>query len=122
MTVYVVQNQQRFDREKGELVPKFPSVKEKAGKFGELKYLLSPTAAPWDTVNILKEMWGQLQHYKDGDYLLLIGNPLLIGLAVALATEANNGEVTVLQWSGERRSYIPIKADLKEDVYIDDGK
>jgi hypothetical protein len=39
-----------------------------------------------------------------------VGSPVLIGLAVAVAAEYNNGNVGMLQWSGEKRSYFPARA------------
>lgn len=109
-TVYVVQKQHRFDRNKGELVPKFNLAP--AEEYGELSYLLSPTAAPWDADSIIRELYDRLQGFADSDSLLLVGNPVLIGLAVAVAADVNQGFVRCLQWSGKDRRYIAIETDL----------
>ena len=106
--VYVVQDQQRFDHERGELVPRFDL--SSAEKYGELEFLLSPSAAPWASASISQELDMVLQHYDDEDYLLLVGNPVLIGMAVATAAGYNDGRVRMLQWSGRDERYLSIVA------------
>ena len=73
--------------------------------------MLSPTAAPWSMDKLLPELREKLQHFDDGDYLLLVGNPALIGVVVAVASEYN-GKIQMLQWHGREKRYIPIVADL----------
>jgi hypothetical protein len=106
--VFVVQNQHRWDRDKQKFEPKFDL--EPAAEFGELTYLLSPTAAPFRPEPVIAELKQKLQDYRDGDHLLLVGNPVLIGFAVALAADANEGRVSLLQWSGKDQRYIAVEA------------
>ena len=113
MTVYCVQLAQRFDASLGALVPKFDV--EPARVFGDIKYLLSPSAAPWTPDPIIDDLHAGLAQYKDGDHLLLIGNPILIGWAVSIAADKNNGRVSCLQWSGRDRRYLQVQAQLFED-------
>lgn len=108
--VYVVQNQHRLNHETGELVPKFDLAP--AREFGEIVFLLSPSAAPFRPDSVVSELRKKLFDFSDDSYLLLIGNPALIGMAVALAAESNGGRVRVLQWSGRAREYTPIDIDL----------
>ena len=108
--VYVVQKQMRFDNKSGELVPRFDL--DPASKFGEFKYLLSPTASPFKVDSILKDLKRSLQEYTSNDWLLLIGNPCLIGWAVSLAAHYNGGQVNLLQWSGKDQSYLPVQGQL----------
>jgi hypothetical protein len=110
-TVYAVQEQHRFDSDKRKLVPRFSSVKA-AEKFGRLQYLLSPSAAPWAVDSVLHDLNERLTTFSDDDYLLLIGNPILIGLAVSTAARWNNGFVKMLQWSGKDKQYIPVEAQV----------
>ncbi len=106
--VFVVQCQHHQDRSTGQLVPKFDLTT--AAKYGELIYLLSPTARPFDSKHVIGEMREKLYDFRDEDYLLLIGNPALIGFAVAIASCQNSGHVNVLQWDGRKQQYIPIEA------------
>lgn len=107
MTVYVVQKQMRFDSSSGNLVPKFPGLFQ-AEKWGELAYLLSPTASPFNAEGILQDLRFKLKHFCDEDYLVLIGNPALIGAATSIAAYANGGRVKCLQWSGRQKDYAEI--------------
>ena len=111
--VYVVQCQMRWDGEKGSLVPKFDLAP--AEVFGELVFLLSPSAAPFNSPPIIDELQRKLAGYDDDDHLLLVGNPCLIGMVVALAADANNGRVKMLQWSGRHQSYRVVEASLWSD-------
>ena len=110
MTVYVVQDQRRYDKDTGKYVNKFNLTS--AEEHGELKYLLTPTASPFHPETLMPELWDRLKDFSDADALLLIGNPILIGWATAIAADANNGHVTLLQWHGRDRKYIPVTAQV----------
>lgn len=116
-TVYVVQEQHRWDHQRNKLVLKYDL--SPALEYGNLSYLLSPTCAPWDTASVVSELTKRLKDFDpEQDYLLLVGNPCLIGLATALASRA--GYIQLLQWSGKDRRYIPVRADLGWYADIDD--
>lgn len=108
--VFVIQKQHRFDEARGELVPKFDLTS--AEKYGEIVYLLSPTASPFHPDPIVAELQEKLDSFDDDDCLLLVGNPCLIGFGTAIAASVNEGRVRLLQWSGQQRAYIPVDAEL----------
>lgn len=99
--VYVVQRHTKRGPSGGR-VDKFDL--SAAQKFGEFVYLSEDNADPTSS-DVAREMDKGLQGFCDNDYLLLIGNPALIGLAFAIASEYNNGSVNVLQWSGQDSDY-----------------
>lgn len=111
MTVYVVQNQKHLNDRSGALEPKFDL--STAAKYGPLVDLLSPTARPFSPAHVIGVLREKLGAFSDTDYLLLIGNPALIGFTVAIAAEANEGRVKLLQWDGRKKEYVPIVADLR---------
>ena len=108
--VFIVQKQMRFDEDKAELVPKFNV--EPARVFGEFRYLLSPTASPFNPEPIIDDLHEKLQGFADEDSILLLGNPALIGWACSIAAYYNKGRVATLQWSGKDRRYIRVVAEL----------
>ena len=112
--VYVVQKQMRWDEKRQELVPKFPDI-HRAEEFGDLEYLLSPKAAPWNAPSIMRDLHHKLRHYTSEDYLLLIGNPCLIGWTVAVASQYSGGKVNLLQWSGQHRKYIAVSGNVNNE-------
>lgn len=107
--VFIVQNQHRWDKDKEKFVPKFDFTP--AEEHGELVNLLSPTAAPFRTEEIVEELHQKLRTFNDDDTLLLVGNPVLIGMCLAVAADYNAGNIKVLQWSGKDKRYIPIQID-----------
>ena len=106
--VYVVQNQHRWDHAKQAFVPKFDL--HAAEEFGELTFLLGPTASPFRPGPLIEELVAKLRDFSDADSLLCIGNPLLIGWSMAIAADANDGRVASLQWSGKDQRYIRVEA------------
>ena len=111
MTVFAVQQQMRFDQVRKELVPRFTSI-NKAERWGQIVYLLSPSAHPFNPDLVLDDMHEKLSDFSDDDHLLLIGNPGLIGMATTIAAWYNNGSVKLLQWSGRHNEYTEIVAKI----------
>lgn len=113
MTVYVVQEHRRYDRDTGEYVPVYDL--SPAQEYGELKFLLSPTAGPWCSESIIKELWEGLAQFTPDDYLLMIGNPVLCSWATAIAADIIYEEgrpLKFLQWNGKQKQYTPLEANL----------
>lgn len=110
--VFVVQVTQTYSHSQNKLVPKFDLGPARA--FGELVFLLSPSAAPFNAEPIIRELHEKLFDYDyKKDHLLLVGNPCLIGFAVTVAADkSDKGEVRLLQWSGSSHRYLSIEAAL----------
>lgn len=106
--VFLVQDTKWVDPKDGQLKSKFDFTA--ATIYGELVELLAPTASPFDLPPVIRRLREGLFHYSNSDYLLLVGSPVLIGLAVAIAADYNTGHVAMLQWSGAKRQYIPARA------------
>lgn len=111
MTVFIVQQQMRFDQLRKELVPRFSSI-NKAERWGKIEYILSPSAHPFNPDLVLGDMHEKLLDFNDDDHLLLIGNPGLIGMATSIAAHYNDGSVKLLQWSGRHNEYTEIIAKI----------
>lgn len=101
-TVYIVQEMSNHD-----IAP--------AMKFGDMKVLLpSNTQIAFSTVPTVRLLRRKLREYKDGDYLLLTGDPVAIGLACSIAAFYNAGRYTALKWDRREKLYIPVKIDITE--------
>jgi len=107
MTVLIVQQQIKFDVATGTVMPRFEGI-EKASKFGELRFLLGPNSTAFEPERAVGELHLGLKNFSDQDFLLLVGNPILIGLATSIAANYNNGKVKFLQWSGRESNYSEI--------------
>lgn len=105
--VYVVQVPERRNIS-GRITSKFDL--KPAEKYGRLIPLLGPTARPFSPEKIVDDLRHRLSQYDELDYILCIGNPILIGWATAIAADFNDGVVSMLQWSNG--GYVAVTADL----------
>ena len=84
-----------------------------AREFGELKVLLPENAqiilSAGPLVFKLKKL---LQDYKPKDYLLLTGDPAIIGVACSIVSDITGGKYNLLKWDKQERRYYPIEIDL----------
>ena len=60
-----------------------------------------------------------LKDFKDGDYLLLTGDPAIIGVACSIVSDITNGKYNLLKWDKQERKYYPIEINLYEKGEID---
>ena len=103
--VFVVQNSLWLDKRKNPptLGPKYDL--SKAEEFGDLVHLLKPEAKPGDP-NVVEELKDKLKNIHEDDFLLLVGNPALIGYATAIAADYLGGLIQLLQWSNGRYTVL----------------
>ena len=60
-----------------------------------------------------------LKNYKPRDYLLLTGDPAIIGVACSIVSDITHGKYNVLKWDKQERKYYPIAINLYEKGEID---
>ena len=84
-----------------------------ASEFGELKVLLPENSqiilSSGPLVFKLKKL---LDKYTPEDYLLLTGDPAIIGVACSIVSDITNGKFKLLKWNKQERKYYPIEIDL----------
>ena len=86
-----------------------------AEKFGEINALLPPgSQVTFSSGQVCKQLMCDLAKFTDEDYLLLIGDPVAIGIAVAVASHWNQGRVKMLKWDRQEKAYFPISINLYE--------
>jgi hypothetical protein len=86
-----------------------------AQKFGEIKVLLrEDTQIVRSPGPITYQLRRLLKDYTDKDYLLLSGDPKVIGLAIAVACDINNGKYTTLTWDRQEKMYYPTEFNIHE--------
>ena len=88
-----------------------------ASQFGALKVLLPENAqiilSAGPLVFKLRKL---LQNYTPEDYLLLTGDPAIIGVACSIVSDITNGKYKLLKWDKQERRYYPIEIDLYQKV------
>ena len=62
-----------------------------------------------------------LKDFQPDDYLLLTGDPAIIGVACSIVSDMTNGKYNLLKWDKQERKYYPIKINLYEKGEIDDN-
>ena len=84
-----------------------------ASEFGSLKVLLPENAqiilSAGPLVFKLKKL---LTNYRSKDYLLLTGDPAIIGVACSIVSDITTGKYNLLKWDKQERRYYPIEIDL----------
>ena len=85
-----------------------------AEKFGDLKIML-PDRKQMSLASgpLTFELQKHLKDFNDNDYLLLIGDPAIIGLCCAIASDFNNGKFKVLKWDRNDKRYYDLEIDLR---------
>ena len=90
-------------------------------KYGKLKVLLKEnTQIVLSPGPIMYELRKLLKDYNSNDYLLLSGDPSVIGLACAIVSDINNGKFKLLKWDRQEKVYYPIEINLFEKGKIDE--
>lgn len=86
-----------------------------AREFGELRFVLreweNPFADIAATVAEVRRVLGQ--EFGPEDWLLLVGNPVLIAIVASVAAEVNCGVLPMLQWNRSDHRYVPVVAQLE---------
>ena len=92
-----------------------------ASKYGEFKFLLPEFSqiifSPGPLIFKLKQ---SLKDYKKEDYLLLTGDPPIIGVACSIVSDMTNGKYNLLKWDKQEKQYYPIEINLYEKGKIDE--
>ena len=92
-----------------------------AAEFGTFKFLLPELSqiifSPGPLIFKLRK---GLQNYNPRDFLLLTGDPAIIGVACSIASDITNGKYQVLKWDKQERKYYSIDINLHEKGKIDE--
>ena len=93
--------------------PKFNIIG--AQKFGKIEVLLrEDTQIVRSPGPITYQLRRLLKDFKDKDYLLLSGDPKVIGLSIAVACDINNGKYKTLTWDKQEKMYYSTEFNIYE--------
>ena len=92
-----------------------------AAEYGKFKFLLPELSqiifSPGPLIFKLRK---ELANYRKRDYLLLTGDPAIIGVACSIVSDITNGKYNLLKWDKQERKYYTIAIDLYEKGKLDE--
>ena len=92
-----------------------------AAEYGKFKFLLPELSqiifSPGPLIFKLRK---ELANYKKQDYLLLTGDPAIIGVACSIVSDITNGKYNLLKWDKQERKYYTIEINLYEKGKLDE--
>ena len=92
-----------------------------AQKFGKIKVLLREDSQMiFSPGPIIFELRRLLKEYRSTDYLLLTGDPAIIGVACSVVSDITHGKYHLLKWDRQERMYYPISINLYEKGQVDE--
>jgi len=93
-TVFVVYDDKRKDM-------------SKAQEFGQLKDVYSSIGRVYNPSALIAQARHVLSKAEEGDYLLIVGDPTLCGICVAVMSEMVEN-VNLLRWNRNKFTYEPL--------------
>ena len=92
-----------------------------ASEYGQFKFLLPELSQIiFSPGPLIFKLRNGLKNFNAKDYLLLTGDPAIIGVACSIVSDITNGKYNVLKWDKQERRYYPIKINLYEKGKIDE--
>ena len=92
-----------------------------ASEYGEFKFLLPELSqiiySPGPLIYKLRTL---LKDFTSEDYLLLTGDPAIIGVTCSIVSDMTNGKYNLLKWDKQERQYYPIEINLYEKGEMDE--
>ena len=93
-----------------------------AAEFGVFKFLLPELSQIiFSPCPLIFKLRKGLQNYRPKDFLLLTGDPAIIGVACSIVSNITNGKFNLLKWDKQERKYYPIHINLFEKGEIDES-
>ena len=93
-----------------------------AAEYGTFKFLLPELSqmifSPGPLIFKLRK---GLKDYTTEDFLLLTGDPAIIGVACSIVAAITSGKFNLLKWDKQERKYYPIHINLFEKGDLDES-
>ena len=94
-----------------------------AAQYGNLKFLLDERSQIiFSPGPLIFKLRSALRDFKRTDYLLLTGDPAIIGVTCSIVSEYTNGKFNLLKWDKQERRYYPIEINLYETGATNDDR
>ena len=74
----------------------------------------------YSSAPFIRKMRKNLQDFKPDDYILCTGDPSIIGLSTAIASDVTQGQFNLLKWDRQERRYYPLMIDLYQKAEMNE--
>ena len=92
-----------------------------AAEYGSFRFLLPELSQMiFSPGALIFKLRKGLKDFSEKDYLLLTGDPAIIGVACSIVSDITNGKYKLLKWDKQERKYYPIDINLYEKGKIDE--
>jgi len=82
-----------------------------AKKYGQLRAVFGKPRKPYDTAGMITKARRVLADWQYGDHLLMIGDPALCAVCMAVTSEQHD-VVNLLSWDRDSFQYVPQRWDF----------
>lgn len=85
-----------------------------ASEFGELQRPVfeHDQQVVMNSAPMVRELKTALRDFSDDDFILAVGDWVLVGIACAVAANVNGGRFRILKWDRETRQYYAVLVQL----------
>jgi hypothetical protein len=91
-------------------------------KYGEIEILAKHNHNMFATVPMVRFFREKLKDFNDDDYILPVGDPVIIATVAAIAADMNNGQYKILKWDKPTRQYASIQVNIDGKEYVSDSQ
>lgn len=108
--VYIIQEPLKRDFQTGEMVPVMDF--RKVLEYGDPVICLNSgrvSLTPGPTIDKLREV---LKNFTDDDYLVPVGDPSAMAIAMMIIGDLNRGKCKILKWDKDSKRYIKVDVDI----------
>ena len=86
-----------------------------AQKYGKIITMLPEFSQMiWSPGPLIIKLRMLLKDYTENDYLLLSGDPAIIGVVCSIVADTTNGKYKLLKWDRQEKTYYPIEINLHQ--------
>lgn len=83
-----------------------------AKEFGDIEILTEHGHSMSASVPMVRYLREKLKFFTDDDYILPVGDPVMIGTVAAIAADINGGYYQMLKWNKRLRQYEVFKINV----------
>ena len=84
-----------------------------ASKYGDFKFLLPEFSQMiFSPGPLIFQIRDKLKNFTTDDYLLLSGDPAIIGVTCSVVSDMTNGKYKLLKWDRQEKTYYPLEINI----------